>query len=1060
MLLTVAIPSLLAAEKSYTIMLDKTTTTKNSPSAIEAKDFIATAVSSGSEYISEVTVCDKVYPLLGENGVRIGSSSNVGTLTIALSQLGGVIPTKITVNCKKFTDTSKLTLKYTTSEGTKTVDNSRSPVADWTDFNYTITNETAQMTSITLSTTKRASFKSITVYYYEADTELTAPVISGVENGGEYMNGATVNISKPDKATSISYTVKKDEVEVDKATAKDAISKTYTEPGTYTVSASATDGTNTLTAEDVTFTIKSNKVTSIAEFLATAPSYTDIEFEFNCKLFVTYVSGKNLYVRDAAGTPLLIYMPQTATTQFPDGVKNGDFFNPGVTGTYQLYKKTISRLNTTTLPDCYNGSEALEPNLITIGQAADNMSQYVKIKNVKFNSATKIACGDETLTVYDVNEAVPTDMTAQYTVTGVISYHDDVQINLIAVTEENVLGTPEIEVAGDTNATGFYLDKATLKFVNPANATSMEYVVKKGETVLGQAKNLKEDATCNITTCGEISIEMTAYMGDEDLKIANKTIKIIPSAPTVSLAAGTYYETQTLTITAPAGATLDGALGDETISGTTFSTTLELVAGETKKYELLVSAVKDDVSSDIFSAVYTIDGQVVAATVTGTIDLDDFDDSNFITNGANMVAEQEYSIKDNFGTIFTFSAVKGGGSNMPFRSNASTSDQFLRLYWANNSGNVLTISSDVTINKVAISTKSALKIDGEQIAANNQVVEKEYAEGCTSFTIEPTANKQDLFSFTITYNGKMHYDKVKDGAALIGMEKGKFYQVNVNLQGVEANGGVLYARTAEASAAPSEPGKNYFDKSYEDYDLTKFDQRDWVAIEGNTELEGKTLATGFIARYDGVKLTPVAAIEPQDDAASYTLNTFGVANVFYGNYENTENVMGGYTPFFVKAKVNEVANFVGKVTKDTSEEGSSFRLEGSGKCGVFEGKGVLLEAADGVTLSVSGEDYKEFKGVLVAETNNTLAQCDVKIVALTEPGTPTGVAALKADGKATVYGTEGAVVVNGADGKVMIFDAMGRMVKSVSAEGAATVAMPAGYYIVRTAGTAAKVMVK
>ena len=84
----------------------------------------------------------------------------------------------------------------------------------------------------------------------------------------------------------------------------------------------------------------------------------------------------------------------------------------------------------------------------------------------------------------------------------------------------------------------------------------------------------------------------------------------------------------------------------------------------------------------------------------------------------------------------------------------------------------------------------------------------------------------------------------------------------------------------------------------------------------------------------------------------------------------------------------------------------------------------------------------------------------VKLVALSAPTNPTGVAALKADGKATVYGTEGAVVVNGADGKVMIFDAMGRMVKSVSAEGAATVAMPAGYYIVRTAGTAAKVMVK
>ena len=279
---------------------------------------------------------------------------------------------------------------------------------------------------------------------------------------------------------------------------------------------------------------------------------------------------------------------------------------------------------------------------------------------------------------------------------------------------------------------------------------------------------------------------------------------------------------------------------------------------------------------------------------------------------------------------------------------------------------------------------------------------------------------------------------------------------------------MLYARTTEASVAPSVPGKTGFDKSYEDYDLTKFNQRDWVAIKGlGSEYEGFALGT-FIAAYDGEKLTSVVSNPAKSDAEIdiTNINTFGAANVFYGNYENTSDfgwIDGDgnpYYPFFVKAKVNEVANFVGKVTKDTAGEGGSFRLEGSGKCGVFEGKGVLLEAADGVTLSVSGEDYKEFKGVLVAETNNTLAQCDVKIVALTKLGEPTRVAALKADGKATVYGTEGAVVVNGADGKVMIFDAMGRMVKSVNAEGAATVAMPAGYYIVRTAGTAAKVMVK
>ena len=309
----------------------------------------------------------------------------------------------------------------------------------------------------------------------------------------------------------------------------------------------------------------------------------------------------------------------------------------------------------------------------------------------------------------------------------------------------------------------------------------------------------------------------------------------------------------------------------------------------------------------------------------------------------------------------------------------------------------------------------------------------------------------------------MHYDKVVDGAALIGMKKGKFYKVNVVLQGVKANDGVLYARTSEPSAKPSEPKKDYFDKSYEDYDLSKYVQRDWVAINGLTsDYEGKEVATGFIASYDGETLTPVAAPAIGDAADVTNINTFSVANVFYGNYENTDKLgmANDYRPFFVKAKLNEVAYYVGTVTKDSASEGNKFRLNGSGKCGVFEGKGVLLEAADGITLSESNGEYKQLLGVLVAETVDGLANGGVKLVALSAPTNPTGVAALKADGKATVYGTEGAVVVNGADGKVMIFDAMGRMVKSVNAEGDATVAMPAGYYIVRTAGTAAKVMVK
>ena len=301
----------------------------------------------------------------------------------------------------------------------------------------------------------------------------------------------------------------------------------------------------------------------------------------------------------------------------------------------------------------------------------------------------------------------------------------------------------------------------------------------------------------------------------------------------------------------------------------------------------------------------------------------------------------------------------------------------------------------------------------------------------------------------------LRYNTVSTNAGLLSMEPDKFYQVNVNLQGVKVNGGVLYARTSETSAAPSKPNKDFFDKTYEDYDLTKFVQRDWVAIEGlGSEYEGFEVGT-FIAAYDGMKLTPeVSTPAPGSQVDITNINTFGVANVFYGNYENTKTLgmANDYQPFFVKAKVNEVANFVGTVTVTEGK----IELWGSGVCGKLNEKGLEIDA-NGKEITASEGVYQQIEGVLLADAE---ANGGVKLVALSEPITPTGVDALKADGKATIYGTEGAVVVNGADGKVMIFDAMGRMVKSVSAEGAATVAMPEGYYIVRTAGTAKAVIVK
>ena len=571
--------------------------------------------------------------------------------------------------------------------------------------------------------------------------------------------------------------------------------------------------------------------------------------------------------------------------------------------------------------------------------------------------------------------------------------------------------------------------------------------------------------------------------------------------PVVDVTGGTYDVEKTVTITAADGAEVRYTTNDESdikngVAGTDYTVGNTLTID--KSCTLRVIAVKGEEFSNVLSETYVMktatpeitmgddkkvsittgysDGVTIYYTTDGTpattesavydapfsilrgsivnavakykeFDLSDAATFNYSQEQSVTFGMEDYGVNNNTeikDTPFTKGDVTivygGGGSSV-----TKYYTEAIRLY---NSNNITVSSKNGIIASVTFSgVPSGYEFGKVEVTAGK--FSDNVWSNINAKTATLTNKKTSQVRFTtITVN----YILPEAAASITGInEAGTYYTVNFELNGQAANGGVLYARTSEPSAKPSEPNKNYFDKSYEDYDLSKYAQRDWVAINGNTELVGKTLTTGFIARYDGVKLTPVAAIADNGDAASYTLNTFGVANVFYGNYENTKNVMGGYEPFFVKAKVNEVANYVGEVKEVTG----GLELWGSGVCGKLNNKGLKIDA-NGIEITASAE-YQQIEGVLVADAE---ANGGVKIVALSAPTTPTGVAALKADGKATVYGTEGAVVVNGADGKVMIFDAMGRMVKSVNAEGAATVAMPAGYYIVRTAGTAAKVMVK
>ena len=111
-------------------------------------------------------------------------------------------------------------------------------------------------------------------YEAAAATELTAPVISGVVNGETYYGSALVSISYPELATSMTYTITKDGSQYAQETVKSAVEGLeLNEVGSYKVEASATDGSQTLSAEAVAFTIVERpadlgtfaKVTDVAE---------------------------------------------------------------------------------------------------------------------------------------------------------------------------------------------------------------------------------------------------------------------------------------------------------------------------------------------------------------------------------------------------------------------------------------------------------------------------------------------------------------------------------------------------------------------------------------------------------------------------------------------------------------------------------------------------------------------------------------------------------------------------------------------------------------------------
>ena len=855
--------------------------------------------------------------------------------------------------------------------------------------------------------------KDVAIYQEYVPADVVDPVITVTD--GTYFVGDDVNVtlSCEDAEATIHYTTDGTEPTAETPTTGTSFVLKPTAAGSVTIKAIAVK--NDKTSNVVSKVVAINPVANtVAEYNAME---TGTIVRFDCDLTISFANTNHIFAQDAAGNGVFMY----SKSGIGEAANGKVIPAKGLIGKVSTYNSN-KQLNFTgySLPEL-TGGETIAPITVQFGALNDSyLYKYVMIPDVTLTKGADVM-------LYNVNGVTgflaneyglknwPTLIDGKtFNIYGIYVINDT-ERNLYFVDAKEVVVTladPILDVAGDT-----YDKEQTVK-ITAADGAEVRYTTNETADIKYGVAGTDYTVGKTLTIDKSCTLRVIAVKGEEFSNVLSETYVMKTATPEITMG------------------------GDKKVSITTGysdGVTIYYTTGGTPA----------TTESAVYDAPFSIlRGSIVNAVAKyKEFDLSDAATFNYSQERSVTFGMEDYGVNNNTEIKDTpfkkddVTIVYGGGGN-----STKYYTEAIRLYDSNN----IKVSSENGI--IASVTFSGVPSGYE--FGKVEVTAGEFRDNVWSNINAKTATltnkKTSQVRFTtITVN----YILPEAAASITGInEAGTYYTVNFGLNGQVANDGVLYARTTDTSVEASKPDKDYFDKSYEDYDWeTKYDQRDWVAIEGNTELEGKTLATGFIARYDGVKLTPVAAIEPQDDAASYTLNTFGVANVFYGNYENTKNVMGGYEPFFVKAKVNEVANFVGKVTVTEDK----IELWGSGVCGKLNEKGLEIDA-NGIKITASAE-YQQIEGVLVADAE---ANGGVKLVALSDPTTPTGVAALKADGKATVYGTEGAVVVNGADGKVMIFDAMGRMVKNVSAEGAATVAMPAGYYIVRTAGTAAKVMVK
>ena len=383
------------ADDSYTITFGSSA---NGNTQLAATTKATTVISAGTDYVtSKPFTINSGNCYYGDNkqSIRLSKQNNAAKLTIALSDEGKVKATSIVVNCFKFSDSYKGTLKV----NGMTAQNVPTTSAD--DLTFTFASST-DIESIVLETTKATFIYSITVNYTTGGggTTVAAPTFDTA--AGNYFATQTVKVSNYDDDLLYFYTTDGSAPNCDEGLDPTGTSEAYNHTTGISITTTTTlkmiavdiDG-NKSSVASATYTFPTVYTTIAAFKAANTTGYLDLT---GAQVVFIDNAKKNIYVRDASGAIDLFNNSGFNTT-----LTTGDILSGIINGKYSPYKNLPEITNiadisvlTATSNETVIAKE-IDPNDID-----DNLCDLVKITNTEISkSGDKYYIADGDIQLYD-----------------------------------------------------------------------------------------------------------------------------------------------------------------------------------------------------------------------------------------------------------------------------------------------------------------------------------------------------------------------------------------------------------------------------------------------------------------------------------------------------------------------------------------------------------------------------------------------------------------------------------------------------------------------------------